>query len=60
MRTIQPVTKYSSSCITNLAPNGVEEISVASRKVLADVFMQFATKSSIHPPATRLGRQLVS
>ena len=56
MRTIQPVTKYSSSRITELAPNDVEEILVAARNLLADVFTQFASKSSIHP-APRIERQ---
>ena len=45
MRTIQPITKYSRSRSTDLASDGVEEISVASRKVPAGVFTQFARNS---------------
>jgi hypothetical protein len=57
MRTIQPITKDSPSRSTDLASDGVEEISVASRKVPAGVLTQFATKFSIRPPATHIGRQ---
>jgi hypothetical protein len=53
MRTIQPVTKYSSSRITELAPNDVEEILVAARNVLAE-----CSRSSLRNPQST--RHLVS
>ena len=57
MRTIQPITKYSPH-VARISPQTVwRKISVASRKVPAGVFTQFATKFSIRPPATHIGRQ---